>query len=130
MAHEILVEQPSLEGMCPITEAVERLAQDSSVDERGAIFTRPEVVAFMLDLMGYTSDQPLHKLSLLEPSFGSGEFLLAALERLLVAHKSNGGADDLIDCLRAVELHADTYTATRTRVLAVLGHRATARGYG
>ncbi len=116
MAHEILVEQPSLEGMCPISEAVEKLAQNSSVDERGAIFTRREVVDFMLDLAGYASDKPLHRLSLLEPSFGSGEFLLAALERLLMAYEANGESCDLIDCIRGVELHAETFESTREKV--------------
>lgn len=116
MAHEILVEQPSLEGMCPISEAVEKLAQNSSVDERGAIFTRREVVDFMLDLAGYTSDKPLHRLSLLEPSFGGGEFLLAALERLLTTYEADGPSCDLIDCIRGVELHAETFESTRGQV--------------
>ncbi|MDZ4056309.1 MAG: TaqI-like C-terminal specificity domain-containing protein [Polynucleobacter sp.] len=116
MAHEILVEQPSLEGMCPISEAVEKLAQNSSVDERGAIFTRREVVDFMLDLAGYASDKPLHRLSLLEPSFGGGEFLLAALERLLTAYEADGESCDLIDCIRGVELHAETFKSTRAKV--------------
>lgn len=120
MAHEILVEQPSLDGMCPITEAVEKLAQNSSVDERGAVFTRREVVDFMLDLAGYTCDKPLHRLSLLEPSFGGGEFLIAALERLMTVYKSDGGASDLIDCVRGVELHADTFDSTRAKVATVL----------
>ena len=58
-------------------------------DERGAIFTRPEVVDFMLDLIGYTPDRPLWQFRLLEPSFGGGEFLLRAVERLLEAsHKA------------------------------------------
>jgi hypothetical protein len=121
MAHETLVEQPSLEGMCPISEAVEKLAQSSNVDERGAVFTRREVVDFMLDLAGYTCDKPLHRMSLLEPSFGGGEFLLAALERLIKAYKADGAASDLIDCIRGVELHTDTFASTQTRVVAELG---------
>src|SRR3546814_10305825 len=36
--------------------------------ERGAVYTRPEVVAAILDLCGYTADRPLHQLCLLEPS--------------------------------------------------------------
>src|SRR3546814_1836276 len=50
--------------------------------ERGAVYTRPEVVAAILDLCGYTADRPLHQLCLLEPSFGGGDFLLPALDRL------------------------------------------------
>ncbi len=50
--------------------------------ERGAVFTRPEPVAAMLDLAGYTDDRPLHRMRLLEPSFGNGDFLRPAVERL------------------------------------------------
>jgi hypothetical protein len=41
------------------------------VKARGAVFTRLAVVEFMLDLVGYTPDRPLHRSRLLEPSFGS-----------------------------------------------------------
>jgi hypothetical protein len=57
-----------------LSEAVEGLAQGSP-DERGAIYTRREVVDFMLDLAGYTTDKPLYALRVLEPSFGGGDFL-------------------------------------------------------
>ncbi len=112
----ILVTQPSLLGMCPIAEAVERLAQDSEDNERGAVFTRREVVDFMLDLASYTPDRPLHTMRLLEPSFGGGEFLLAAVERLLAAFQAAGGAGDLSPCIRAVELHSNTFSATKRKL--------------
>ena len=48
---------------------------------RGAIFTRHSVVEFMLDLIGYTPEMSLYTKSLLEPSFGSGRFILAAVDR-------------------------------------------------
>ena len=60
------VEQPGLPGMCLITAAVEELAKNSDHGARGAIFTRREVVDFILDLAGYTSNRPLHKMRLLE----------------------------------------------------------------
>jgi hypothetical protein len=111
---------PSLQGMCPIAEAVDRLAHDSDGDERGAVFTRREVVDFMLDLAGYTPDRPLHNMRLLEPSFGGGEFLLAAVERLLKAFQAAGSAGDLSPCIRAVELHRDTFAATKRKLEALL----------
>jgi hypothetical protein len=104
------------QGMCPISGAVERLAHDSEGDERGAVFTRREVVDFMLDLAGYTRDRPLHTMRLLEPSFGGGEFLLATVERLIAAFQAAGGAGDLGPCIRAVELHSNTFTATRNKL--------------
>ena len=50
--------------------------QKGGLEARVAIFTRSEVVDFILDLAGYTEDQPLHEKRLLEPSFGGGDFLL------------------------------------------------------
>ena len=69
----MIIDQPSLDGFCPVVDAVKKLACDSGGDERGAVFTKPEVVEFMLDLAGYTADKPLHNMRLLEPSFGGGE---------------------------------------------------------
>ena len=62
--------QPSFQDFCPIAQAVERLASESGIEERGAIYTKREVVNFILDLVGYTSDQALADFRLLEPSFG------------------------------------------------------------
>ncbi|HPT50501.1 MAG TPA: hypothetical protein PLS67_10465 [Accumulibacter sp.] len=47
--------------------------------ERGAVFTRREVVDFILDLVGYTADKPLCRFRLLEPSFGHGDFLVGVV---------------------------------------------------
>jgi len=85
------------------------LVVSPSVKERGAVFTRSETVEFILDLAGYTSDKPLHLTRLLEPSFGNGNFLLVAVERLLTAygkHSVDGSDifDDLGDAIRAVEI--------------------------
>ena len=87
---------------------------------RGAVFTRREVVDALLDLAGYTSDHPLPAWRLLEPSFGGGDLLLAALERLLAAVTAAGGrprdAGQLHAALRGVEVHPDSFTATREQV--------------
>lgn len=68
-----------------VAAAVEALAKQEGAETRGAIFTRPEIVDFILDLAGYTTDQPFHQKRLLEPSFGEGDFLLPAIDRLLTA---------------------------------------------
>lgn len=52
------------------------------IEERGAIYTRREVVEFILVLLGYHSSKALYKRSILEPSFGEGDFLLVLIERL------------------------------------------------
>lgn len=98
-------------GLCGIREAVEALAVASAA-ERGAIFTRAEVVNFILDLVGYTADKPLHEMKLLEPSFGSGDFLLSAVDRLLDSYRRSNRhsfVDDLGPAIRAVELHHESF---------------------
>lgn len=113
---------PSLPGFCPITEAVAGMA-GAGIDERGAIFTRREVVDFILDLVGYTPDQPLHQRRLLEPSFGHGDFLLPVLERLLEAWRRAGSPNAvaaLCYAISAVELHHSSASHTRHRVIELL----------
>lgn len=104
--------------------AVETLASQGGIEARGAVFTRREVVDFILDLAGYTPDKPLHERRLLEPSFGGGDFLLPVVERLLAAWRVHGGkgsiADALHDAIRAVELHRDTFEATRQALIKYL----------
>lgn len=104
-----------------VAAAVEALATLGGVEARGAIFTRAEVVDFILDLAGYTEDQPLHRKRLLEPSFGGGDFLLPVVGRLLAvwrASNSKGAVvDELGDAIRAVELHRETFAATRQAVV-------------
>ncbi len=96
--------------------SVERM-KSASETERGAVFTKVEVVDFMLDLIGYTPDRPLWKLRLLEPSFGGGDFFLRALERLLVtAARDEIDAEELGSCLRGVELHRASFESTSEKI--------------
>lgn len=124
MSHvEIQLKQPALPGMCPITDAVHGLAHHSEAEDRGAIFTRREVVDFVLDLVDYTPSKPLPKQTLLEPSFGNGDFLLPAVERLLAAWKKTGKGDKRVpldDCIRGVELHHNSYERTKAKVVELL----------
>ena len=116
MTANLQLRQTSFPDFCPITAAVEELANAGGVEERGAIYTRREVVDFILDLTGYRIERPLHKLKLLEPSFGDGDFLFPAVERLLCAwtttDKTTPPLEALGDCIRAVELHRDTFDRT------------------
>ncbi len=98
---------------------------EAGVTERGAISTRKEIVDFILDLIGYKPDIPIYSNSLLEPSFGEGQFLLAAVERLLKSYNHNdnhdqGAIDDLKDSIRGVELHNDTFKQTREKLQRLL----------
>ena len=108
--------------MCPVTEAVNALAI-AGVEERGAVFTRREVVDFILDLAGYTADRPLHTMRLLEPSCGDGDFLLPALDRLIEAAARDRlplRSDALLSAISATELHESTFANTSKKVIARL----------
>ena len=104
-----------------VSAAVEALASQGGIEARGAIFTREEVVGFILDLAGYKEDQPLYQKRILEPSFGGGDFLLPIVGRLLRSWRASGSGgnivDDLGDSIRAVELHRATFSATRQAVI-------------
>lgn len=116
-----LIDNPSGNLLPRVLSAIQTLAGQDVVEARGAVFTRIEVVDFILDLVGYTEDQPLHCKRLMEPSFGGGEFLLSAIGRLLKAWqaaKTKGSmVEELGEAIRAVELHGNTFTTTRVAVI-------------
>lgn len=112
-----MLREPSFSGLCPVADAVDAMT-NAGVEERGAIFTRREVVEFILDLAGYDPATPLHTRRLLEPSFGHGDFLLPAIDRLLVAWRRSGvGSDALLDAIRGVELHRASFNRTHALVV-------------
>jgi hypothetical protein len=109
----------------PELEAAIAGMASQSESERGAIFTRPEVVEAILDLVGYVPAQPLHRMRILEPSFGDGDFLSVIVQRLLKAYERDRGpeyqaVDDLAGAVCAVELHPDSYDRTFESVQALL----------
>ena len=106
-------------GLSPVEKALEHLAQ-AEPEARGAVFTRREVVEFILDLVGYIPDRPLWKMQILEPSCGDGDFLLVLIDRLLDAWKQQTtpvSVNQLLPCIRAVEIHSATFEKIRTNVL-------------
>jgi len=117
------IQQASLPGLCPVADAVALLAA-AGIEQRGAIFTRREVVEFILDLAGYTADRPLYSCRVLEPSFGDGDFLQIVIERLLASWQQGDPTGDAItvlsQCIRGVELHESSFGATHSKVIAAL----------
>lgn len=112
-----MLRQSAFPSFCPVTEAVESMA-NAGIEERGAIFTRREVVEFILDLAGYVESAPLHTMRLLEPSFGHGDFLLPAIDRLLLAWERSGAAPSaLANSVFAVELHRSSFNHTHSLVI-------------
>lgn len=87
--------------------------------ERGTVYTRSEVVEFILDLSGYSIKNPLFDFNILEPSFGSGEFLLPIVDRLLTsyskfANNTKSITARLANSIRAVEI--DPISVKRTKI--------------
>src|SRR3990172_240510 len=120
MVNTAQISQIALPGLDRLQAAVEQLAA-AGVEERGAVFTRREVVEFILDLTGYTTTVDLRKKRLLEPSFGEGAFLLVAVERLLDSYKSHAPKHvdpvaDLRDSIRGIELHRKSFNETRLKL--------------
>ncbi|MGN0280670.1 MAG: Eco57I restriction-modification methylase domain-containing protein [Prevotella sp.] len=56
----------------------------------GDVFTRHEVVAYMLDLVDYIPDRDLSGVRITEPSCGNGEFIVEILSRLYASSQRFG----------------------------------------
>ena len=104
-----------------VEAAVEALAT-APAETRGAIHTKLDVARFVLDVAGWRTSVDLLGMRLLEPSFGTGVFLLEAVRRLLEVWRRDPDRDpqQLSDRIRAVEVHRATSAATRGRLLRVL----------
>lgn len=96
----------------PISEAKEN---------HGEVFTRRWVVDFILDLAGYSKDEDLAYKTIVEPSCGSGAFLIAIVERLIhSAKRHQHNLEDLGCAVRAFDLIASNVENARRNVLKVL----------
>lgn len=77
------------------------------IQNYGEVFTRRWVVDVLLDLTGYSAEDDLGRLHLLEPSCGSGAFLGPAVERLIKSARAHGrDLASLHDAIRAYDLQA------------------------
>lgn len=108
-----------------VVRAVEALRSEGGVEARGAVFTSQVVVEAILDLCNYTEDRDLEDVRLLEPSFGRGDFLIPAVGRLLASIDRRGldpkdHLTELRSCIRAVELHRETFASTRIDIHNIL----------
>ena len=114
-------ELAGLPGSLSAADEASRQFSTSGIDERGAIFTRREVVDFILDLSAYTEDLDLAKLTLLEPSAGHADFLLPAIGRLIRSFQVHGGqlanaSSELNGAIRAYEVHQESLDVARDAV--------------
>jgi hypothetical protein len=101
------------------------LVDASAVQSYGEVFTRRWVVEVLLDLTGYRVDRDLGALTLVEPSVGSGAFLLPAVERLLESAKRHGRVPEtLMGAVRGWELQPEHVAGLRRAVAELLAAHA------
>lgn len=118
---------PSTSDMFDLLDAQNAAAAfaEAEASSRGAIFTKREIVEFVLDLTGYVETASLSRFRLLEPAAGAGDFLLPAIERLVRSYLRHGGAvrqadTELRDAVRAFEVHRESLSKARNGVVQVL----------
>ncbi len=86
----------------------------------GDVFTKPEVVAFMLDKANYRSDRDLSNISVLEPACGEGEFLIQICERLKASSELYGFSfDEVLESkVKAYDIDGTKIEACKERIKA------------
>ena len=82
----------------------------------GVIYTKKWVVKLVLDIAGYTSDLPLWKRVVVEPSCGHGSFVREIVERLIESAKRDGkfNANTLQNCVVCYELDENSVTISHS----------------
>lgn len=103
----------------PVVDALDFFSE-SNGESRGEVFTREEVVAFILDLTGWNVRRELSNCRLLEPSCGAGDFLIPAITRLLESLRSLD-ASSIGNCIVAVEVNRSAFDKCRRRIIHLLG---------
>ena len=87
----------------------------------GEVFTKRWVVDFILDLIGYTPERDLFACTIVEPSCGSGAFLLPMVARLIASCEIFGrNVADAPDAIRAFDLLDANATLSRKSAIVQL----------
>ncbi len=88
--------------------------------DKGQIYTRPEVVEFMLTAIGLNTYDDFKNARILEPSCGEGEFVVAIVDRLIKLPKKRPSVKHLSNKLLAVELVASSLNTTKRKISVLL----------
>jgi len=103
--------------------AVGRRHAISALHARCGIYTKPSVVAQILDRVGWQKDKDLRNSRLLEPASGDGEFVIEAGRRLVISFRRHGAETNvatLANRIVAFELHPREAHRARRRVVSML----------
>lgn len=85
--------------------------------EAGVVYTKPWMVALILDLAGYTPDRDLSRLVAIEPSAGDGAFLTEMVRRLVASCRRHGtNLAETREAIRAFEIAPDAVHCAITLV--------------
>ena len=101
----------------------------SSGETHGVVLTKPHIVELILDLAGYTAGRDLGALRLLEPSCGTGAFLVPAVRRLVRSARRHGRKpSQLGGSVLAYDIDASHVEASRRAVEATLNEEGIGNG--
>ena len=90
-------------------------------DQHGEVFTRRWVVELILDLVGFQAGRDLASMIAVEPSCGTGAFLIPMVERLVESARTHGHPlGELSDAIRAFDLLPGNAEMSRKAVAAIL----------
>src|ERR671918_737036 len=91
-------------SLIEVPVALTEIAPDPGADY-GEVFTRRWVVDLILDLVGYTADRDLAAKRLVEPSCGTGAFLVPVVDRLIASCREHDkDLQSIGDAIRAYDL--------------------------
>ncbi len=93
----------------------------SAKDKRGAVFTRDEVVDFVLRISGFYARNQILGCRTLEPSCGEGDFLLPVVDHLLEQVAASGSTElrnveQIKGAILAVEVNEESFVSVRAAV--------------
>ena len=88
----------------------------------GVVYTKGWVVELILNLIGYTSDKPLWKQTIVEPSCGAGSFLMEIVKRLLcsVSSLKDIPVISLRNCIVSYDIDPDSVQKCRNQIVDLL----------
>ena len=91
--------------------------------DKGQIYTRPEVVDFMLTAIGLNTLSDLNGCRILEPSCGEGEFVVAIVSRLINLPTRRPSIKKLAPMLLAVDMVGSSLEVAKKKVATLLKER-------
>jgi len=101
---------------------------ESALDAHGEVFTRRWVVEMILDLVGYVPELDLVGLRVIEPSCGSGAFLIPLVERLAEsAERHDRSLQEAADAIQAWDLLGRNVSEARANIETILVSHGTSQ---